>query len=146
VTFTDMAVLAGAQYDICHYKYGAVNTHKPHTHEKALRIILHTIATSANKYQKQIQPLLSLTVDFYVRLFIRIWESPTMCHETFENTSHDFQCVDCQNFKLHQVGSHKEHVRKPKKGEVKKKNAPDSVIKAHMNKLEIPGRCDNCEG
>ena len=50
VTFTDMAVLAGAQYDVCHYKYGGVNTHRSHTHEQALRIVLHSIALSANKY------------------------------------------------------------------------------------------------
>ena len=72
VTFTDLAVLAGAKYDICYYKYDSIQTHKKHCHEMALRIVLHTIAASANKYQRQIEPMLSLTVDFYIWLFIKV--------------------------------------------------------------------------
>lgn len=50
VTFTDLAVLAGAKYDICYYKYDGLQTHKDYCHEMALRLALHQIAASANKY------------------------------------------------------------------------------------------------
>ena len=75
MTFTDMAVLCARQPHITFYKMGASNLGKPHCHEMALRIILFTINTMANKHGKQVEPLLSLTVDFYVRLFIRVRES-----------------------------------------------------------------------
>ena len=44
--------------------------------QQALRLVLHTISTSAARYGRYIQPLLSLSIDFYVRLFIRVSSSP----------------------------------------------------------------------
>lgn len=41
-------------------------------HEAALRIVLHSLSTAAAKYGRYIRPLLSLSIDFYVRLFVRI--------------------------------------------------------------------------
>ena len=43
---------------------------------QALRLVLHTLATSAARYGRHIQPLLSLSIDFYVRLFVRVQTSP----------------------------------------------------------------------
>lgn len=43
---------------------------------QALRLVLHTISTSAARYGRYIQPLLSLSIDFYVRLFIRVQSAP----------------------------------------------------------------------
>ena len=99
-----MAVLASTKHDINYYKYGTVNTHRHYTHEMALRMVLHTISTVANRYKKSIEPLLSLTVDFYIRLFIRVKDGPIYCHNSIENQSLVFQCDDCQNFHLHQLG------------------------------------------
>lgn len=54
----------------------------------ALRMILHQINTIANKYQKYVEPYISLTVDFYVRLFMRVKESPLECHSSIMKYSH----------------------------------------------------------
>ncbi|KAF7976714.1 hypothetical protein HWV62_5885 [Athelia sp. TMB] len=43
---------------------------------QALRLVLHTVSTSASRYGRYIQPLLCLSIDFYVRLFIRIQTAP----------------------------------------------------------------------
>lgn len=43
---------------------------------QALRLVLHTISTSASRYGRYIEPVLSLSIDFYVRLFIRIHSAP----------------------------------------------------------------------
>ena len=43
---------------------------------QALRLVLHTLATSAARYGRYIQPLLSLSIDFYVRLFVRVHTAP----------------------------------------------------------------------
>ena len=72
VTFTDMAVLCARQPHVCFYKYGAAPLGKNYCHEMALRMVLYMINTMANKHGRQIEPMMSLTVDFYIRLFIRV--------------------------------------------------------------------------
>lgn len=104
ITFTDTAVLWGSKPHALFYRYGSVNTHKKNCHEFALRLVLHTIATTANRYQKQIIPLMSLTVDFYIRLFIKVVWKPIMWHESILNTSLVFQWNSCQCFYLHSFG------------------------------------------
>lgn len=80
VTFTDMAVLCARAPHVCFYKYGAAPLGKPYCHEQALRMVLFTINSMANKHGKRVEPLLSLTVDFYVRLFIRVKTQAIDCH------------------------------------------------------------------
>lgn len=43
---------------------------------QALRLVLHSLATSAARYGRYIEPLLSLSIDFYVRIFVRVRSSP----------------------------------------------------------------------
>ena len=76
VTFTDMAVLCARQPHVCFYKYGAAPLGKPYCHEQALRMVLYTINTMANKHGRRVEPLISLTVDFYIRLFMRVKTAP----------------------------------------------------------------------
>lgn len=93
VTFTDMAVLCARKPHVCFYKYGSAPLGKDYCHEMALRMILYCINTMANKHGMQIEPLLSLTVDFYVRLFIRVKVSAEQCHKSLARYSHVYQCV-----------------------------------------------------
>lgn len=39
---------------------------------QALRIVLHSLSTAAARYGRYIRPVLSLSIDFYVRLFVRV--------------------------------------------------------------------------
>ena len=76
VTCTDMAVLAGPRPEACFAKYGSVNIpNAPFTHELALRILLNTIQGIASRYKKSITPLLSCSIDYYVRVFVRVYDS-----------------------------------------------------------------------
>lgn len=43
---------------------------------QSLRLVLNAIATAAARYGRSITPLLSLSIDFYVRLFVRVRTSP----------------------------------------------------------------------
>ncbi|TKA74506.1 hypothetical protein B0A49_05612 [Cryomyces minteri] len=47
-----------------------------HSHEAGLRLILHSIASTAAKYGLTIEPLLSLSIDFYARVFVRVRRRP----------------------------------------------------------------------
>ena len=77
VTCTDAGVFASAGYSEKAYsQYGGLPFKGPQSHEGGLRLILHAIATSAARYGIAIEPLLSLSIDFYARLFVRIRRSP----------------------------------------------------------------------
>ncbi len=104
VTCTDMAVLCARTPQVCFYKYGGSPLPKPYTHEMALRILMHTINSIANRYQRSIEPLLSLTVDYYVRVFVRVRDDPIGCHETISRLSNVHQCMRCEAFYLQRLG------------------------------------------
>jgi len=147
VTFTDTAVLWTSKPHVWFYKYGSVATHKKNWHEFALRMVLHTIASVANRYQKQIFPMLSLTADFYIRLFIQVGEGNRgayQWHDSILNTSHVFQWNGWQNFHFHNVG--KTHGGKEKK---KAANKEEQSKKDHqhntkyaLNPVTIPSKCE----
>ena len=42
---------------------------------QALRIVLRSIESHANRYARYITPLLSLSIDFYIRIFVRLHTS-----------------------------------------------------------------------
>lgn len=64
------------------------------------------ISEIANRQQKYIEPMMSLTVDFYIRLFIRVKDGAKPCHESIAKYSHVFQCMDCESYYLHPMGIH----------------------------------------
>lgn len=77
VTCTDSGVFAALGYlEKTYSQYGGLPLKGPHAHEGGLRLILHAIATSAARYGLAIEPLLSLSIDFYARVFVRIHHSP----------------------------------------------------------------------
>ena len=77
VTCTDSSIFASTGYvEKTFSQYGGLPSKGPQSHEAGLRLILHAIAASAARYGIAIEPLLSLSIDFYVRLFVRVRRSP----------------------------------------------------------------------
>lgn len=77
VTCTDAGVWASNGYpEKCFALYGGVPIKGSHGHEAGLRLILHGLAQSAARYGLCIEPLISLSIDFYGRVFVRIKKSP----------------------------------------------------------------------
>lgn len=77
VTCTDAGVFASTGYPEKTYAlYGGLPVKGPHSHEGGLRLILNAIAISAAKYGLAIEPLLSLYIDYYARLFVRVHKRP----------------------------------------------------------------------
>ncbi len=73
VTCTDAGVFASNGYpEKAFALYGGIPTKGAHSHEGGLRLIIHAIAAAGAKYGIAIEPLLSLSIDFYARLFVRI--------------------------------------------------------------------------
>ncbi|RAO72558.1 uncharacterized protein BHQ10_008570 [Talaromyces amestolkiae] len=77
VTCTDAGVFASTGFPEKTYAmYGGIPVRLPHGHEVGLRLILHAITSSASKYGLAIEPLLSLSIDYYARVFVRVHKSP----------------------------------------------------------------------
>ncbi|PHH82485.1 hypothetical protein CDD82_5821 [Ophiocordyceps australis] len=77
ITCTDSAVWAGHSYcEKTYAMYGGIPLKGMHSHEAALRLILGAIASSGAKYGLAIEPLLSLSIDFYTKFFVRVRRSP----------------------------------------------------------------------
>ncbi len=101
VTCTDAGVLAGAGYpEKCFALYGGNNFGNAHVggeanHEAGLRLVLQMIAALAAKYKKLIEPVLSLSIDFYVRVFVRVRTSPIAVKRLASTTMLTYHCVGC---------------------------------------------------
>ena len=104
ITCTDMAVLSGNQPEACFAKYGSMPTHAKYLHEMALRILLHALETSACRYRRHIVPVLSCGIDFYVRVFVRVFESPQEVKKACLRHGYVYQSVRCPSFHVQPVG------------------------------------------
>ncbi|XP_029774880.1 tRNA (guanine(26)-N(2))-dimethyltransferase isoform X3 [Suricata suricatta] len=104
VTCTDMAVLAGNSGETCYSKYGAMALKSRACHEMALRIVLHSLDLRANCYQRYVVPLLSVSADFYVRVFVRVFTGQAKVKASASKQALVFQCVGCGTFHLQRLG------------------------------------------
>lgn len=114
VTCTDMQVLAGSQMATCFSKYGSVPLKTKACHEMALRILLSHIHHIASKHGKYIIPLLSCSIDFYIRSFIKVVESPKEAKIALTKVSQMFKCTSCESFHLIPYGT--DHVHRQTTG------------------------------
>ncbi|XP_065648108.1 tRNA (guanine(26)-N(2))-dimethyltransferase isoform X2 [Hydra vulgaris] len=104
VTCTDMAGLCGNHGEAAYAKYGCMPLKSKYCHEMALRIVLSCIDSHANRYKRYIEPLLSLSVDFYLRIFVRVFSSPSEVKRSASKRSYVFHCSGCETFHLQPVG------------------------------------------
>jgi len=132
------------------------------------------ISSMANRQQKWIEPLISLTVDFYVRLFIRVHDGAQKCHNSLTKYSHVFQCMECESHWMQPFGVHmQQEVVTDEKGTVLSKKSKkwqkppaqdeeEKVLKQEeeddtgkstktrekyqLSRLSVPSRCTICDG
>ncbi|XP_061587605.1 tRNA (guanine(26)-N(2))-dimethyltransferase [Cololabis saira] len=104
VTCTDMAVMAGNSGETCYSKYGSVSIKAKYCHEMALRIILHSLDKRAAVYQRYIQPLLSVSADFYIRVFVRVFTGQATVKNSVSKQALVYNCVGCGSFHLQRMG------------------------------------------
>ena len=100
VTCTDLAVLCATYPEACHAKYGSYPLKAKYCHEAALRIVLACMESHANRHRRYIVPLLSIHINFYVRLFVRVYTSPSEVKKSPTKLSQVYQCSACDTFSL----------------------------------------------
>ncbi|KAJ6369840.1 hypothetical protein OIU76_028151 [Salix suchowensis] len=103
-TATDMAVLCGGNGEVCYSKYGSYPLRGKYCHEMALRILLASIESHANRYKRYIVPILSVQMNFYVRVFVRVYTSASAMKNTPLKLSYVYQCVGCDSYHLQSLG------------------------------------------
>lgn len=82
-------------------RYGSVPTRSGYHHEMSLRILLQSISAAAGRYRRSIEPVLSIAIDHYVRVFVRVSRSPKAALAAGqERTSYVLQSEGCSSFFL----------------------------------------------
>lgn len=106
VTATDMAVLCGNNAESCFTKYGCYSLHRDYNHEQALRILLACLAMHAARHKRVIEPILCLSIDFYIRVFVRVRISAADSKSTASKLSYLWQSSGCDSWWLQPAGTH----------------------------------------
>ena len=57
----------------------------------ALRIVLACIESHANRYKRHIVPIISLSIDFYVRVFVRVYTSANAVKDSATKLAYVYQ-------------------------------------------------------
>ena len=81
-----------------------MSTRTPACHELALRILLQSLNSHASRYSKYVVPLLSLSIDFYFRLFVLVFDSQLKAKESVKHIGMMNICVDCHTSYPHHFG------------------------------------------
>lgn len=144
VTCTDAGVWASTGYsEKCFALYGGLPVKGEYCHEAGLRLILHSIAMAAAKYGLSIEPLLSLSIDFYARVFVRIKKSPADV-KFVSSRSMTVYCCDsggCGEFITNRIGKATEEPNKSGRGTFWKYGRERLAPELGPN-----GKCPSCHG
>ncbi|KAI9506767.1 N2,N2-dimethylguanosine tRNA methyltransferase [Coemansia spiralis] len=106
VTCTDLAILASNNHpETCFAKYGGNPLKAEFCHELALRLVIHSLQQAANRQKRYIEPLLSCSIDFYVRIFVRVHDKPLMVKTVASQTGVVYHCRYCGSFATQKFGT-----------------------------------------
>eukprot|EP01062_Namystynia_karyoxenos_P068042 TRINITY_DN6225_c0_g1_i1.p1 TRINITY_DN6225_c0_g1~~TRINITY_DN6225_c0_g1_i1.p1 ORF type:complete len:719 (+),score=219.52 TRINITY_DN6225_c0_g1_i1:77-2158(+) len=105
VTCTDSDVLCGVHTEVAHHKYGALTVRAKHCHEMAVRVLLGCIERHAIRHGRHIKPLLSMHIDFYARVFVRVLGSRAEAKLSIGKLGHLVQCSACAAFWVRPIGT-----------------------------------------
>ena len=100
VTATDMSVLCGNNAEVGWTKYASYPLKAKYCHEQSTRILLAAIQSAAVRNRRYIVPVLSTQIDFYARVYVRVYTSAINAKSAASNLSYVFQCVGCESFEL----------------------------------------------
>ncbi|KAG1459556.1 hypothetical protein G6F56_006138 [Rhizopus delemar] len=105
VTCTDLAILTGSMHpETCFGKYGGMPLKGMFPHEMALRLVLQQLQTSAGRYKRHIVPLVSCSIDFYLRVFVRVFTSPQEVKKAAKNMAIMYECTGCHAYAVQHLG------------------------------------------
>jgi tRNA (guanine26-N2/guanine27-N2)-dimethyltransferase len=99
ITCTDMAALGGAHPETAFGRYGSLPLQRAgYLQEMAVRILLCHVARTAALTGRTIYPILSVGLDFYVRIFVQVHTNKAAVQRLSLNTGHVYQSTQCPSF------------------------------------------------
>lgn len=105
VTCTDMAALGGSHPETCFGRYGSMPIQRAgYLQEMAVRILLDAISKSAARYGRVLRPVLSVGMDFYVRVFVEIHNNKGAVNDLSLSTGYVLQSTQCPSFNVAYAG------------------------------------------
>ena len=113
----------------CWYQ-GSLSVRTPSCHEMALRVLLQSINSHAVRYSKYIVPVLSLSIDFYFRIFVLVYDGQMKAKESLNNIGFFYICNGCHSFYQQDFG---------------KTVATSGNVKFIPNCEFMSGICPNCD-
>jgi len=132
LTCTDYATLCGNQSATSLARYGTVNFRTGFKAEVALRTLLNAVDTAANRYSRYIVPWMSVSIDFYVRVFVRVFKSQHEAKNSLLKRLMLFHAEDCPSFYTHSLG--------------RVKPRANANFKPVPNVVEVPAACQETGG
>lgn len=105
VTSTDMAALGGAHPETCFGRYAGIPIQRAgYLQELALRLLLASLATSAARYGRTIRPILSVGMDFYVRVFVEVYDDKAGVQDLSLHMGSVYQATQLPDFVIATAG------------------------------------------
>lgn len=99
ITCTDMAALGGSHPETAYGRYASLPIQSAkYLQELALRILLHSITVSAAKYGRTIRPILSVGMNFYVRVFVEVNKDKQGVSDLSLINGNVYQSTQCSSF------------------------------------------------
>lgn len=150
VTCTDAAIFASVSYpEKTFATYGGLPAKGDYSHETGLRMVLMSIATTAAKYGLYIEPLLSLSIDYYCRVFVRVRKSAENVKRLSSKGMVVVTCdAGCGAWKVQELGTLRVRQQDKRKNSNKQKegNAANDTpsYKYGVSQAVESGRCDHC--
>ncbi|KAF3910442.1 hypothetical protein ABW20_dc0106773 [Dactylellina cionopaga] len=149
VTCTDAAIFASTSYpEKTFATYGGLPAKGDFSHEAGLRMVLMNIATTAGKYGLYIEPLLSLSIDYYCRVFVRVRKSPENVKKLASKSMIVVSCDSgCGAWKVQEMGTMRERVAKagkPDGDKENKKTETSASYKYGVAQAVDSGSCEHC--
>ena len=95
LTATDMPVLVGIRHRTCIKRYAAVPLKTEYAHELAVRILLGCVVREGASHNMGIFPLLSFSVDHYVRLYCLVEEGDDKTWNAVSQLGFITHCNQC---------------------------------------------------
>jgi tRNA (guanine26-N2/guanine27-N2)-dimethyltransferase len=95
LTATDMPVLCGVFPRVALRKYGGLSMKAPFLHEIAIRLLIGSTYTIAGMNDCAIRPLVSLSADHYVRIWVKVDAERKTTNQQAEKIGFIYYCQKC---------------------------------------------------
>lgn len=97
LTATDMSPLCGVAPKACLRKYGGRPLRTEYCHELAIRICLYTLLSIAAKYDLGIKPILSYSLDHYIRIYSQLDPGAMKADAALDQIGYIIHCLECNS-------------------------------------------------